>query len=160
MLRLVLIRHAKSAWDEPGLADFDRPLAPRGRRAAKWIGETLRKEGWVPGRVLCSAAARTRETVALAEIAQEAIYDREIYDLMSADFIDVIRRRGGATKVLALVGHNTGMETTAILLAADNADFGGYPTGAIAVLDFDIRDWSELREGSGRLAAFCRPPKG
>ncbi len=104
MLRLILIRHAKSAWDDPGLADFDRPLAPRGRRAAQWIGETLRGENWMPSRVLCSTAQRTRETVALAEIDGNAVYDRDIYDLMDQDFLSVIRKSGGTESALALVG--------------------------------------------------------
>lgn len=159
MRRLILIRHAKSAWDSPNLSDHDRTLAPRGRRGAAWIGETLRTHSWLPDAVLCSTAVRTRQTVELAEITAPVTFDREIYDLRDDDFIDLIRRKGGAVPVLALVGHNMAMERTALLLAEDDADFGGYPTGAIAVLDFAIEDWSELSEGSGRIEAFRRPPK-
>ena len=159
MRRLILIRHAKSAWDGPNLSDHDRPLAPRGRRGAAWIGETLRAQGWVPDAVLCSTAMRTRQTLELAEIAAPVTFDREIYDLRDEDFVDLIRRKGGTVPMLALVGHNTAMERTALLLAEDDADFGGYPTGAIAVIDFAIDDWSDLREGSGRVEAFRRPPR-
>ena len=160
MRRLILIRHAKSDWATDGLADHDRPLAPRGRRAAAWIGETLRTEGWLPDAVLCSTALRTRQTLELANIHAPIRFEREIYDRMSGDFVDIIRRKGGSTPTLALIGHNTGMETTALLLAEDDADFGGYPTGAIAVLDFAIDDWSLLEEGSGRVVAFRQPRKG
>lgn len=160
MRRLILIRHAKSAWDDPEQADHDRPLAPRGCEAAAWIGQTLRAEGWLPDAVLCSTAVRTRQTLDLAGITTGVTYAPQVYDLRDADFIDLIRAKGGPARVLALVGHNTAMERTAMLLAGDDADFGGYPTGALAVLDFDIGDWSELRKGTGRVEAFRRPPKG
>lgn len=63
MLRLILVRHAKSGWDDPGLDDHDRPLAPRGRRAAGWLGTALRDGGFLPETILCSSALRTRQTL-------------------------------------------------------------------------------------------------
>ena len=159
MLRLILIRHAKSAWNAPELDDFARPLAPRGRMAARWIGETMRSEGWAPDLVLCSAAARTRETLALAGIAAPVQFLREIYDLMGADFVDLIRAKGGAAGILALIGHNNAMNATALTLSSGGMSFGGFPTGAIVVLDFEAPDWPSLTAGTGKLVAFCRPPK-
>jgi len=160
MLRLILIRHAKSGWDNPELADHDRPLAPRGRKAAVWLGDTLRTEGWVPDLILCSTALRTRETVELAALGVETRFERAIYDHMGDDFVDIIRTGGGVAPVLALVGHNSGMDTTGLLLAEDDTDFGGFVTGAFAVFDFHIDRWSELRQGTGRLVAFREPRKG
>ncbi|MGV3490924.1 MAG: SixA phosphatase family protein [Devosia sp.] len=159
MRRLILIRHAKSDWGTPGLPDHERPLAPRGQRAAGWIGDVLRVEGWVPDAVLCSTALRTRQTLELAGLDVPVSFERDIYDAMSDDFIDIIRTKGGDAPVLGLIGHNTGMETTALLLAEDEVDFGGYPTGAVAVLDFDIASWAELQEGTGKVVAF-RWPRG
>jgi phosphohistidine phosphatase len=63
MKQLFLLRHAKSSWDDAELVDHDRPLAPRGRRAAKLIAEHLGREGVTPALVLCSSARRTRETL-------------------------------------------------------------------------------------------------
>ncbi|NCU19845.1 hypothetical protein EOM89_03700 [Candidatus Falkowbacteria bacterium] len=60
--RLILTRHAKSAWDDPLLADHDRPLNDRGRRAARELGDWLASRGYEPEEVLCSDALRTRET--------------------------------------------------------------------------------------------------
>lgn len=159
MLRLILIRHAKSDWNSPDRDDFDRPLAPRGRNAARWIGKTLRGESWTPDLVLCSPAARTRETLTLSGIAAPVRFAREIYDLMDDDFVDLIRSTGGSAATLALIGHNNAMETTALMLCSDRMDFGGFPTGAIAVLDFEATAWIALAAGTGQLVAFCRPPR-
>ena len=83
MNTLHLLRHAKSSWDDAGLADRDRPLAPRGRRAAKLIADYLRHEGIVPALVLCSPARRTRETLeALAEAFDDDVpveFERDLY---------------------------------------------------------------------------------
>lgn len=160
MLRLILVRHAKSDWSAHGLDDHERQLAPRGVKASRWIGDTMRAEGWLPDLILCSTALRTRQTLELSGLQAPTRFVRDIYDSMSGDFLDVIRRWGGDARTLALVGHNTGMETTARLLAEDDADFGGYPTGGIAVMDFAIERWSALEEGSGRLLAFRRPKGG
>ena len=159
MLRLILIRHAKSAWDTPELDDFARSLAPRGRAEARWVGETMRREGWTPDLVLCSPAARTRETLSLSGITAPVQFVQEIYDLMGADFVDLIRTKGGAVRSLALVGHNNAMDTTALALCSGRMDFGGFPTGAVVVLDFAAADWMALAEGTGQLVAFCRPPR-
>ena len=159
MLRLILIRHAKSAWDAPDLDDFSRPLAPRGRAAARWVGETMRREGWTPDLVLCSAASRTRETFALSGIEAPVEFLQEIYDLMGADFVDLLRSRGGSARSLAFIGHNNAMDATALALCSGRMEFGGFPTGAVVVLDFAVADWSDLAEGTGQLVAFCRPPR-
>ena len=159
MLRLILIRHAKSAWDAPDLDDFSRPLAPRGRMAARWVGETMRLEGWAPDLVLCSPALRTRETLSLSGITAPVQFVQEIYDLMSADFVDIVRTKGGAARSLALIGHNNAIDATALALCSGRMDFGGFPTGAVVVLDFEAPDWSALARGTGQLVAFCRPPR-
>lgn len=161
MLRLILVRHAKSAWTDVSLIDFDRPLAPRGRRAALWIGQTVAERGWSPSRIVCSPAARTRETLDLSAMGQgcEVIYDPEVYERRDWDYLDLIRTQGGASPVLMIVGHNSATDTTASLLAEDGTDLGGFATGAIAVFDLDIAAWAELAEGAGRIVAYLQPPK-
>jgi len=158
MLRLILVRHAKSAWDEPSLSDFDRPLAPRGRKSAKWIGETIRNEGWLPDAILCSTAARTRETLELAGLAgPKTIYDDAFYALRDADYVELIRTDGQG-RVLMLVGHNMAISDTAARLL-DTVAIGDFATGAIAVIDFDARSWPDIAEATGRLVDFRKPPK-
>ncbi|MDB5539665.1 MAG: phosphohistidine phosphatase [Devosia sp.] len=172
MLRLILVRHAKSAWDDPGLADIDRPLAERGLEAAAWIGDTLARLKLVPEIILCSPARRTRETLELAmarldaDLRQgEVVWSDELYEQRDEDYIDVIARDGGDAGVLMLVGHNPATEETATLLAGKGDPqalarlMDRFPTGAIAVLDFDVAHWRAAERGTGRLVHFERPPK-
>ena len=159
-LRLILVRHAKSAWGDASLDDFDRPLVPRGRRAAVWIGEVLRAEAWLPERVICSTAERTRQTLDLAGFSGSAVsYDRQVYDLMSKDYVELIRAHGKG-QVFMLVGHNMATTDTATALLANDMGIADFTTGAIAVIDFDVADWAAVEEGTGQLVAFRKPPKG
>lgn len=166
MLRLILVRHAKSAWDDPGLADFDRPLAARGITAAGWIGETLSRHGWLPGRIVCSTARRTRETLELAKAHLPAngkpadiVWSDAVYDRRDHDYLGIIAEQGGDAPVLMLVGHNSATEETARLLSRGSHDTGAFPTAGIAVIDCNLDSWSELAPGAGRLVHFLRPPK-
>jgi phosphohistidine phosphatase len=172
MLRLILVRHAKSAWDDPSLADIDRPLAERGIEASAWIGDTLAAQGWRADRLLCSPARRTRETLELA-IGREAtglrpmevVTSQEIYDRRDEDYIELIRGQAGPGSLM-LVGHNPATEETATMLVGEGDPdtvarlMERFATGAIAVIDFDAPDWGSIRRGEGRLVDFRRPPKG
>lgn len=167
MLRLILVRHAKSAWDDPGLADVDRPLAPRGVAAARWIGETLGAHGWLADRIVCSTARRTRETLELAMARLPAdsppsdlVWSDAVYDRRDHDYLGLLAERGGDARVLMLVGHNSATERTALSLSGSGEPIGGFPTGGIAVIDCDIPGWMNLVPRCGRLVHFVRPPKG
>lgn len=166
MLRLILVRHAKSAWDDPGLEDFDRPLARRGIEAAGWIGDTLAQRGLLPMRIICSTARRTRETLELALARMPAnwqadiVWSDAVYAQRDDTYIELIGERGGDTGVLMVVGHNPATEQTAALLCGAEAPIDSFPTGGIAVIDIDVAGWSDLMPGSGQLVHFLRPPKG
>lgn len=167
MLRLILVRHAKSAWDDPGLSDFERPLALRGIAAAAWIGETLTKRGWLPDRIVCSTSRRTRETLELALARLPAngprpdvVWSDAVYDRRDHDYLGVIAEQGGGSQVLMLVGHNSATEQTALLLSTEGDVLGNFPTGGIAVIGCESSDWMELVPRCGRLTHFLRPPRG
>ncbi len=102
MMRLLLLRHAKSAWDVPGAPDFDRPLAPRARRAATMIGEHLAAHRLLPDRILCSSARRTRETLIglLPVIASdlEIRITRDLYEVTPEAYADSIAPRSAAAR--------------------------------------------------------------
>lgn len=162
MLRLLLLRHAKSAWPV-GVEDRDRPLAPRGRRAAPAIGAYMAREGLAPSRVLVSPARRTLETWAHALDAWQneppSAYEEAIYEAPAERLLTVIRRQG-AVSPLMLVGHNPGMEDLAaqLLAPAERARMPGkYPTGGLAVIDIDAAGWGDIQPDTGRLDRFIAP---
>ena len=168
MARLFLLRHAKSSWDEPGLADYDRPLNLRGRSSAPMMGRHMADHALVPDRILCSGSRRTRETFAgilpFIKGDFDARFLRAIYSGMALTYRPVIRAHGGTAKTLMLIGHNPTIQETALaLVGSGNPDLIAdmqqkFPTAALAVIDFDdLDDWSRLEERSGRIVAFFRP---
>jgi phosphohistidine phosphatase len=167
MRTLLLLRHAKSSWETPEVADMDRPLAPRGREAAPRMARLMAKQGWRPDLVLCSHAARVRETwqlmaPALGErVACKTL--RTIYLGAPSQLLATLRRADKAANKLMLIGHNPGLATLATRLCGAGPKkslekmSNKFPTGALAVIACDLDDWSELNLGAGRLEAFVRP---
>jgi phosphohistidine phosphatase len=162
--KLFLLRHAKSSWDDPGLADHDRPLAPRGRRAAKVIAAHLRDQGIAPELVLCSSSQRTRETLeriapALADGVVLEI-EREFYAAPASTLLSRLQAVGDDVESVMLIGHNPGIEQLALTLAGDGEKLAEvrrkYQTAALATLEFEGR-WRELEPGAARLADFVKP---
>ena len=168
--QLFVLRHAKSSWDDPGLDDHERPLAPRGRRAVEVLNKHLRATGVAPEQVLCSSARRTRETVAGADPTGELLIERALYSAGVDELITRLRQVPAEISCVMIVGHNPGMQMLVLrLIGANgdgrafppaNADVAGlqrkFPTGALATLDFDC-DWDALGPGCARLSAFVVP---
>lgn len=166
MRRLLLLRHAKSDWPD-GVADQERPLAQRGRVAAPRMGAHMAQLGLTADRVLVSPARRTRETWELvcgqmppvATVASEP----RIYDASAARLLAVVREQPRQIHTLMLVGHNPGMEDLAATLIASGAALDleklkeKFPTGALAVIDLPVDDWSAAAPCSGRLDRFILP---
>ena len=167
MLKLLLLRHAKSRWEEPGVADKGRDLAPRGLIAASRMGELLRERGLVPDLVLCSTARRAIHTWQRAAAALGAeppvLYDERLYLAAPERMIAVACERGGDAKRLLLVGHDPGMHRLATSLAA-TGDVklremlsAKFPTAGLALIALDLAAWSELGRQTGELRGFWRP---
>jgi phosphohistidine phosphatase len=166
--RLILLRHAKSAW--PDVADHDRPLAGRGRRAATAAGRWLRESGLVPDLVLCSTALRARETWQLAaeELGSHprTTFEQRVYGANAAELLDLARQTSSGFRTLMIVGHEPSMsDMTLELASAQPGDDGGealervrakFPTAAVAVLTF-TGGWPELGPGQARLDTFVAP---
>jgi phosphohistidine phosphatase len=164
MKQLLLLRHAKSSWDDPELADHDRPLAPRGRRATRLIAEHLRRESAAPELVLCSSARRTRETLeriapALGEAVAVAV-ERELYAASEHLLLERVRAIDEGAESVLLIAHSPGIEQLALSLASSGAGLAAlrrkYPTGALATLEF-AGPWRELAPGNARLTDFVTP---
>lgn len=166
MLRLMLLRHAKSNWPA-GVADRDRPLAARGREAAPLMGGYLAEELLLPDLVLISPARRTVETWELvAPMLPEkpaTQYEPRIYEARTSALLDVVQETEPAVKTLLMVGHNPGFEELAQSLTGHGDRYAAarmsqkYPTCGLAVLDFAIEDWRDVAERGGRLDRFVTP---
>jgi phosphohistidine phosphatase len=158
--RLFLLRHAKSSWDDADLADRDRPLARRGRRAAKVMARHLRGEKISPSLVLCSSARRTRETLDTVGPSGEVRIEDELYGASEAELLERLRRVPEAIESVMLIGHNPAIQGLALGLARGGDRLEAverkFPTGALATLTVPGA-WEELGPGSAELVAFVKP---
>lgn len=161
---LLLLRHAKSSWDDPNLADHDRPLAPRGRRASGLIATYLRTHRITPAQVLCSSSARTRET--LERISSgfagevEVEIEEDLYAASAGDLLVRLREVSGGVESLMVIGHAPAIPELARRLAGRGADVerlqGKFPTAALATLLFE-GSWQGLAPGAAELVEFVKP---
>ena len=159
--RIYLLRHAKSSWKEPGLADHDRPLAGRGRRAARTIRRHLKEQRIEPELVLCSTATRARQTLERIEPALGrggVRVEAELYGAGSAALLARLRHVPTRVRSVMVIGHNPGLQDLALLLARDgSAELEEkFPTAALATLAFR-GPWADLDRGTAELIAFVRP---
>ena len=171
MRRLMLLRHAKTEPDAPSGRDEDRKLDHRGLRDAAEIGSWIGRHPPFPGHVMVSHAMRALQTW---EIAWDAMKEHvptpkveltpELYGADVTQLLETIRNASVSDpKHLMLVGHNPGMHEAAIALAGhgDAAGRGALadnlPTAGLAVIDFDIDDWTDIGLRRGRLDVFMSP---
>ena len=166
MKSLTLLRHAKSGWDDPVSRDFDRPLNPRGRRAARTVGAAMKAQGLGFDLVVASPARRVTETLDEVAAGYGAIapsFDERLYLASVATLLDIVRHAPEGVGRLLLVGHNPGMEELALRLARPDSDpLRGeveikYPTGTVAEIELPVERWAEVKEGAGRIVRFIRP---
>ncbi len=166
--QLLLLRHAKSSWDDPSLADHERPLSKRGRKAAAAMRAFMRAEGFItPDLALVSAARRARETFdALGPWSKAPQVEllATLYQASAAEMLEILREAPQSIGCILLVGHNPGLMELALLLAGSDATTAGeakrmasaYPTGGLARFELD-GPWSKIEKGAGRLAGFTIP---
>jgi phosphohistidine phosphatase len=161
---LYLLRHAKSSWDDPSLADRDRPLAPRGHKATGLLKAHLRRNQIAPALVLCSPARRVVETFqdiesALGEdVSVQA--ERDLYGASAGELLERLHLVPVAVPSVMLIGHNPGIQELATSLArgsnrAERLE-RKYPTAALATFGFE-GDWGSLSEKSVQRVNFVRP---
>lgn len=160
--RLILVRHAKSSWDNPLDSDHARPLNPRGTDAAGRIGRWLSASGYLPDQALVSDAQRCRETWALLSAClPQPVATRYLPTLYHASADRMHRCLGEAQGACVLMlGHNPGIADFASrILSARPAHpaFGRYPTAATLVADFEIDNWGALDWYSGQVVDFAVP---
>lgn len=149
MKTLLLLRHAKSSWAQPGLEDHSRPLNKRGRRAAPLMGNLIREQGLVPDLIISSTARRAQDTARL--VAKACGYEGEIElnrDLYLSDatcYLDILHTLSDKVQCILLVGHNPDMQELLSLLADYEEPF---PTAALAQVELPIASWQSLNEAT------------
>jgi phosphohistidine phosphatase len=165
--RLFVLRHAKSDWGQPGLADHDRPLAPRGHRSAALLATHLARAHVSPDVVLCSTARRARETLELVRASlpesTPVYFERRIYGAGVEELIERLQELPDDDGSAMLVGHNPGLEDLVIELVARGEPTlverveAKFPTAAFATIDIDADRWTAVHPGTGTLVAFVTP---
>ena len=164
--RLFVLRHAKSSWDDPGLDDHERPLAPRGRRAVEALASHLAARKIEPDVVLCSSSRRTRETLDGISVGGEHLIEEDLYNATCEDILDRLRKLPSSVSSAMLIGHNPTVQMVVLKLTNHDSDGADdperdevkrkFPTGALATLALGC-DWPELAPGCARLEAFTSP---
>lgn len=168
MKTLLLLRHAKSAWNDPRLDDHERPLNRRGERAAKAMADHIARQGPRPDLILCSTAMRTRQTLApllkrLDGPAPPISLEKGLYLASEDALLARLQTVADDVRTVLLIGHNDGIGQLAADLTADGppgavaALRAKFPTGALASLRAPAGPWSDLKPGSAKLLAFVRP---
>lgn len=160
MKRLIVIRHAKSSRDDPGLADFERPLNKRGKRDAPRMGRFLRGEGLVPDRVITSPALRAITTAraivaCLGEAPPSPVEEPAVYGADVEDLLGVVRALPGKAARVFLVGHNPGLQDLVNLLTRDALPH--LATCGVVDLALDIDTWQDTDAGCGTLLGYTSP---
>ena len=167
MKTIYLLRHAKSSWKDPDLADLDRPLNKRGKKSAAAMAAFMAEGRMTPDLVLCSAAKRTRSTLKKvhAELGGDipAIVDEIYYHADAGEWLRHLRGLERNVKSVLLIGHNPALDNLAHRLAGGGDEDAlermavKFPTGALAVFTADIRAWTELDPHGARLESFTCP---
>lgn len=158
MKTLLVLRHAKSSWDDPAWSDFERPLNQRGLRAAAFMGGLIGERGLNPDHFVSSTATRARQTSEIvrenAGIAVPIVFDERIYEASQLTLFNLIREFDDRHSRALIVGHNPGFESIVGILTGGYAEM---PTAALAVIEIESPRWSEIEPSANRLVDLIRP---
>jgi phosphohistidine phosphatase len=158
MKTLLLLRHAKSDWAQPGLADFSRPLNKRGIKAAPLMGRFARKRHLRPDLVLSSPAERARQTatrfIEAIGLPLDLRFDERIYEANWARLLEIIQQLDETSTTVLMVGHNPGMEDLLLNLSGVNRHMA---TAAFARIDLKVENWASVVPGCGQLEWLVKP---
>ena len=159
MKKLLILRHAKSSWDDPALADHDRPLNERGERDAPRMGKLIKDQDIVPDMIICSTAKRARETAKL--VAEHCGYkgkiskSSELYGEGFNAYFETLKAIGSDPKTVMVVGHNPDIqEFTAQVIGREER----MPTAALAYAEIGIKTWKDFSPKTpGKCVSLWRP---
>lgn len=160
MKTLVIVRHAKSSWQDPFLSDHERPLAPRGLRDAPVMGAVLAEMGPPVDRVISSSAVRALSTAELVIHEMGLPWDEiwiedALYHATEEEMIELIQEQDDYIDGLMIFGHNPGM--TYLVNDLSDLDLDNLPTCGVVVLQFDVESWFEIGEVEAVSAVYDFP---
>lgn len=158
MKTLLILRHAKSSWDNPDIADFDRPLNSRGLEAAPIMGGVLYKNNLQPQKILSSPAKRAKQTAILiketAQIEGKINYVEGIYEASPLKLLNIVSEVEDKIDSILLVGHNPGLEGFIKMLTGESYEMA---TAALIKIDLNIENWYDITANRGKVSLFVRP---
>lgn len=162
MKQLFLLRHAKSSWDDPTISDIDRPLNKRGKNDAVFMGNVFRQLNLIPELIISSPAKRAYSTAkkiaaVLDYNKDNLIRDSELYDASVESFLNLITSLNDDYNKIMLVSHNPVI--TIISNKLSNSSIVNMPTCSLALIEFKITFWKDVKLNSGKLVAFEYPKK-
>lgn len=158
MKKLYILRHAKSSWDNPILADFERPLNERGQKTADFMGKFIEKNDFLPELIISSPATRAKETANIvkksANLQTDIKFEENIYEASLQTLVRIVSELNEKLQSVMLVGHNPGFENLVKFLTGA---IQSLPTAGLAIIDLDVSKWSEIEENCGVLQKLIRP---
>lgn len=159
--KVLLMRHAKSSWNNPGLKDFDRPLNKRGKRDAPRMGQYLKELELIPNQIFSSPAERAKSTIleVIRELdlpASQIAWDQNLYFNGVKSYLDVIRSADDSFGIIMTVGHNP-MTEDAILTLSNHSTRKAIKTATIACFEFAVDSWENVEPNPDALKWVVGP---
>ena len=168
MKHLYLLRHAKSSWDDPSLTDFERPLSKRGKNNCNKIETFLSQKKIIPDISYVSSARRTVDTFNLVlgktlRTSSKVVFSKKLYLCDEIYLFDLIKNTENCYSNILIVNHEPTIRNLTMNLSVPTKDEkylnikNKFPTGSLAILKSDLKDWSELKYNSFKVTDFVRP---
>lgn len=158
MRKLLIMRHAKSSWDNPEISDFDRPLNPRGLQTAPFMGSQIYQNGLIPDLIISSPAKRAKQTAVLvrgsAGVETKIHFEDKIYEASPTTLLYITSELPDKYQSVLLVGHNPGIEGFIRILTGEIHEM---PTAAVAQISLNIEKWSDISLNCGQIELLMRP---
>lgn len=158
MKTLLILRHAKSSWDDAELSDFDRPLNSRGLEAAPLMGTVIYDHHLQPQMILSSPAKRAKQTAILvketAGIEENISFVEGIYEASPLKLLKIVSEINDKNETVLIVGHNPGLEGFVKMLTDHSY---ALPTAALVKIDLNIESWSDITANRGKVTMFICP---
>jgi len=160
--KIYLIRHAKSSWSEEGMSDYERPLNKRGKKDLPFMAARLKEFGIKPDLILSSSAKRAQKSAkTIAEIIgygmDNITYDESLYDSSYTSYRYLLDSLDDRLDSIFIVAHNPTLTEVGERLSG--AILTNIPTCSIVCIEFDVKSFQNIEEGSGKIIFFDYPKK-